>query len=166
MPFVIFGPSGLFAFSASHEWAFTDLGYLDRLSKDLGAMIPSYPDPVRTGIYLPFDDVPRGHGSTAGAKAAGSSGADGCSSFSSGFKTTGSPGVTSLHYAVNWPARPGRAQPCAYLGSRSTAKRDVCHAAPLVRGSSQQLVAQRGRVSAGPPARAACRAGRGVTPWT
>jgi hypothetical protein len=58
MPFVIFGPSGLFAFSASHEWAFTDLAYLDRLSRDLGAMISGYPDPVRTGMYLPCHDVP------------------------------------------------------------------------------------------------------------
>jgi hypothetical protein len=58
-PFVTFGPTGVFAFTASHEWAFTDLAHLDRLSKDLSAMIAGYPDPVRTGLYLPLDEPAR-----------------------------------------------------------------------------------------------------------
>jgi hypothetical protein len=56
MPFAVYGPHGVFAFGAGDAWAFTDLAYLDRLSRDLGAMMPGYPDPVRTGLYLPFDD--------------------------------------------------------------------------------------------------------------
>ena len=58
MPFVTFGPTGVFAFTASHEWAFTDLAHLDRVSKDLGALLVGYPDPVRTGLYLPLDEQP------------------------------------------------------------------------------------------------------------
>jgi hypothetical protein len=58
MPFVILGPTGVFALSASHEWAFSDLAHLARLSKDLSAMIAGYPDLIQTGLYLPFNEQP------------------------------------------------------------------------------------------------------------
>jgi hypothetical protein len=56
VPYVICGPTGVFALAASHAWSVVDLAVLDRLSRELAAMMPGYPDPVRTGVYLPFDD--------------------------------------------------------------------------------------------------------------
>jgi hypothetical protein len=55
VPFVLFGPHGVFALAAGPGWAFTDLPILDRLSRDLAALIAGYPDPVRAGVYLPFE---------------------------------------------------------------------------------------------------------------
>ena len=56
MPCMIFGPTGVFGFSAGHAWNFPDLRFLAALGTNLGAMIPGYPDPVCTGVYLPFEE--------------------------------------------------------------------------------------------------------------
>ena len=55
LPFVVFGPCGLFALTSSHGWTMSDLTILDGAATQLAAVLPMYPDPVRAGIYLPYD---------------------------------------------------------------------------------------------------------------
>ena len=57
LPFVVFGPRGLFALTSSHGWAMSDLTILDGAARDLATLLPTYPDPVRAAIYLPYDPV-------------------------------------------------------------------------------------------------------------
>jgi len=60
LPFVVFGPRGLFALTSSHGWAMSDLTVLDGAAGQLAAVLPAYLDPVRAAICLPYDPaVPR-----------------------------------------------------------------------------------------------------------
>jgi hypothetical protein len=57
LPFVVFGPRGVFALTSSQGWAMSDLTVLDSAAGELAAVLPAYPDPVRAAIYLPYNPV-------------------------------------------------------------------------------------------------------------
>jgi hypothetical protein len=57
LPFVVFGPRGLFALTSSQGCAMSDLTVLESAADELAAVLPAYPDPVRAAIYLPDDPV-------------------------------------------------------------------------------------------------------------
>jgi hypothetical protein len=57
-PFLLLGPTGVFAFSTGCGWSFNDLAFTGRVARDVGTLVvPDYPDPVRSAIYLPFEDT-------------------------------------------------------------------------------------------------------------
>jgi hypothetical protein len=55
IPYVLFGPTGIFAVAASTKWTIADLSILDDCARILNGVFPGYPDPVRGVICLPHD---------------------------------------------------------------------------------------------------------------
>jgi hypothetical protein len=74
--FVLFGPTGVFALTASETWVMGDLSVLRAAADELAGALPGYPDPVRAVLYVPREGGgPRwwcnGHGDAAWIVGAG-----------------------------------------------------------------------------------------------
>jgi len=53
IPFVLFGPYGVVVLSASEVWTMRDVSVVRWAADDLAGALPDYPNPIRSGIYVP-----------------------------------------------------------------------------------------------------------------
>lgn len=58
VPFLLIGSRGVFALAASDgHWTLGDLRIFGRAAGAITALLPGYPDPVRSAIVLPYDSI-------------------------------------------------------------------------------------------------------------
>ena len=124
IPFVLFGPYGVLVLSASEVWTMRDLSVVRWAADDLGAALPDYPHPIRSGIYVPgHEGEPRwwcnDRGGTAWILATG--GCPGCWPSSA---IWGSRPPTSPRFA-RWPPPPSRPVASGCRRTRGPGRRRV-----------------------------------------
>jgi hypothetical protein len=56
IPFVVFGPKGVFVLTAADRWVMPDLAAIARAARDLETVLAVYPNSVHAAICLPFTD--------------------------------------------------------------------------------------------------------------